>query len=157
MAETKQGSFPLRRAERSLRTVGGSAAVLLGFGLALGWPAALVGMVVALAAFVLVAPFWFVLGHLVFAVLVPSPSLVQLGLFEVCQLTGLALFSANEWRQTGPILFAAFLTVGFTMAVYRVSDALWLAAVTLSIAVGLCAYGLHRYSLVRLGIVGGSS
>ena len=96
----------------------------------------------------------FALAYLFFAVLAPDPTLVQLVILG----GGTLLILIGSLRDvTIQIVAMAVVTTALLWGVVFIAQqwtqALWLIAITLSATVGLLVYGLHRYELVRLGLV----
>ncbi|MDQ2052623.1 hypothetical protein RBH26_19375 [Natronolimnohabitans sp. A-GB9] len=116
----------------------------------------LAGLASAVAWYALGVPYAIAVGHIVLAPVAVGGTdpmtvlLVELGYLAVVIAP---VVDVREPRRTGAVAVtsaAGFVGVGW-VAAHRLS--LWLAAVVVCLAVGLVAYGLHRYELVRLGLV----
>lgn len=123
----------------------GPAGLLLGLFVAVGW--------------VFLPPvFAFAVAHAVLPLVAPVP-LPWLVAFEVGALGVLAAPAGDDpapqsaLRAAIPLAVATLWLLAVALAVRGVTDgALW-AAVAVVGAVAAAAYGLHRYALVRLGLV----
>lgn len=90
--------------------------------------------------------------------LAPTPGLSAR---VIAVVTGGSALALAWWLRTqgasSVVLVAYAGTVGglagLTVGALRVSDRLWVAALTVVLAFLTLTYGLHRYELVRLGLV----
>lgn len=141
----------------------GGASVLLAasafvlFAGALGITAAAVLLVVWYA---LPATYAFALGNVALAALVGSGNPIQLAVVEV-GLLGVLLAPAGRLKAPGrPIVIAVLgvaIGTGLAWAVSRGLLSFSVAGVAVVAMTGLGGYGLHRYQLVGLGLVGDTS
>lgn len=99
----------------------------------------------------------FALGQILFAVLVPEPTGIQLGVVEGGLLV-LLIGSTDDRIVSTTVLTTGAFVLLFTIifATREWWDGLWPAALTLVATVGLLGYVMHRFELVRLGLVEGS-
>jgi hypothetical protein len=100
------------------------------------------------------------LAHLAFVVVRPSPTTIELAVFELVVLTGVGtmeVFNRTDRYLRGLAvvvgLFLAF--VGGTWLLLDGLAVLWVTVV-LAAVVSLWSYGLHRYQLVTFGLVEGT-
>lgn len=145
---------------REDRSVAGAAGALLAAG-ALAVTAGPLGVTVGVALLgawaVFSVPYVLALGHLGLAVLFPDgPTLQALALVEsgfLLVLGGPFLRRGADLRVAVAPFVAAAVLFGAVAAGLRWLDSTAAAALVLAIVAGLLAYGLHRYELVRLGLV----
>jgi hypothetical protein len=100
------------------------------------------------------------LAHLAFVVVRPSPTTIELAVFELVVLTGLGtmeVFNRTDRYLRGlAVVVGSFLAVvGGTWLLLDELAVLWVTVV-LAVVVSLWSYGLHRYQLVTLGLVEGT-
>lgn len=129
------------------------------------WVVAVVGALALLAAWYLSAPpYAFAVGNLALVAALPEADLVRVAVVEV-GLLGVLLASATtpdgHDRSTTLTVVGALLVLGWVLfggalawATTRSFLDLPVAAVLLVIPTALAAYGLHRYQLVELGVIG---
>jgi hypothetical protein len=108
---------------------------------------------VALAWLLVSTPYAVAVGGLLIAVLATGG-----GLFDLLAVGSLlTMFAADllvEWpARTASVGVAALVTTGAVLAAVWRSEPLWAAAVALLGAFMLLAYAIHRYELVRLGLL----
>ncbi|MFC6723299.1 hypothetical protein ACFQE1_02590 [Halobium palmae] len=117
------------------------------------------GVGVAVGMLVLAPPYWFVLAQLLFlTTMAGSPSsLLVIG--EGGLVLGLAIASSSHWsgRDSVLLLIVTGGAVALAGGTFLAWDSLWLAMGILCSAIALALYGLYRYGLVQLRLVGGLS
>ena len=117
---------------------------------------AVAGLATALTWYVLGTPYALAAGHVVLAAAFPDG--IDAATFLLVELAFVAVLLAAVVRSKTAVgdalavlaTAAAFVGIGWLVAG---AQPLWIAAGTLLIAVALAAYALHRYELVRLGLV----
>jgi hypothetical protein len=129
------------------------------------WLVAVVGALALLTAWYLAAPpYAFAVGNLALVAALPEADLVRVGVVEV-GLLGVLLASAttpdghdrfSSLTVVGALLVLGWILIGGALAWASTRSLLDLrvAAVLLVVPTALAAYGLHRYELVELGVIG---
>lgn len=126
-------------------------------GVAVGPVGVLAGGALALCWYRFPTVYAFALGHVAMAALVPKTAPlavfapVEVGLFLV--LVGPAALDESRSRTVATTAgcFLGLLTVAWVAR--SSTDALWLTASAILGTTALLAYGVHRYGLVRFGLV----
>lgn len=153
---------PTPTARRSLwtRLVGGFgvAVVGAGFWLAVGGWGLLAAAVIGLGWYRLSSLYAVAIGHAALLPFVTSIDTVTPAVLIAEVGFGLLLIAPAVDTAAPTAFVGAFLgSLGgllvISVAVYRWSDRLWITAVVLLGALAVASYGLHRYELVRLGLV----
>lgn len=141
----------------SPRRVGAAIVAMLGFVVA-GNPFELAaGVGVAVGMLVLALPYWFVLAQLLFLATIAGSSFSLLAIGEGGLVLGLAIASTSHWSGRESLFFLVVTGVALAIAggAFLVWDSLWLAMGLLCGGVALSLYGIYRYGLVQLRLVGG--
>lgn len=102
------------------------------------------------------APILFALGQLALLAVVPASATVWLVSAELALLVAFGLAFARTAAPIRSVVAYVGLTAllaGLAVAGWRVGDALSFGAALLVGAAATLAYGLHRYELVRLGLL----
>lgn len=135
--------------------IGGVAALLVvtaALGYVAGPLGVVAGLAVALVWWYLSTPYAIAAGHLALVAVTAGDFSLGFLLAEA----GFALLVASDAtnRRTGAVAIGLFSgLVLLTQGLYTTTDELWLTAGGLTLAVAVLAYGLHRYELVRMGLV----
>jgi hypothetical protein len=100
------------------------------------------------------------LAHLAFVVVRPSPTTVELAVFELVVLAGLGtmerLNRSERYLRGLAVVVGVFLAfVGGTWLLLDALPVPWVTGV-FALVGSLFVYGLHRYQLVTLGLVEGT-
>ena len=146
-----------RQGDHSL--VGGVGAVLAAGALVLvaGLPGLLAGVLVVAGWYLLSVPFALAVGHVLLAVTVPQSSaigafvLVEVGF--VLLLVGPLVRGREDLRIVSAAIVVFLALLGVVAVGLRWYESVALAALALVVAASLLGYGLHRYELLRLGLV----
>jgi len=122
-----------------------------------GLPGILAGTVVAVCWYRLSAEATFAFGTILLVVAVPeNPPLEQFVLVEG-GLLAVLVSTVLQYDAPATLLgaFVAFLAglLAVTWLGIDQSASIWIGALTLTMTVGLLAYGQHRYALVKTGLV----
>ncbi|MXV61819.1 hypothetical protein GS429_07015 [Natronorubrum sp. JWXQ-INN-674] len=114
------------------------------------------GLATAIAWYVLGTPYAVAAGHVVLATAFPNgiglESFVLVELPFVVFVLAPTIWGTDPLRDGAVGLASAVGLVGIGWIVAQ-SQPLWLAAATVILVFALAAYTLHRYELVRLGLV----
>lgn len=133
----------------------------LGFVLVGGLAGVASALAVALVWLFLPAVYAVALGHVLLAALTVDGGtllefiVVGLGLFAVLLAPASRLYE-RETLVSVTVFAAGVLFFAFGIA-FTTADVLWIASLALVVLWALAAYGIHRYELVTLGLVEGSS
>jgi hypothetical protein len=111
-------------------------------------------VLVALVWLLVPTPYAVAVGGLLAAILAPDA-----GLFDALAVGSLSsLFAADffiEWpARTAAVGVVALVPTAAVLAAVWLAEPLWTAAVVLLGAFALLGYAVHRYELVRLGLLG---
>lgn len=102
----------------------------------------------------------YALGHVLGLVIAETPTLQEVAVLEAPLV--LALLAAGVDREAPDAFAPAMVVAVVGLALVAAGglttfDSLWQTAALGTLVVGLVAYGLHRYELVRLGLVSEST
>lgn len=118
-----------------------------------------VGAVLALLVLLLAPPYWFALSQVAVLATIPDASWLSLAVVEGGLLVALAVATVSEsgLRAGVALVVVSGLGAAIGLGAYRLLESLWPATLVLLGCLALAVYGLYRYGLVRLGVVGGTS
>lgn len=153
-------TWPSQGLHRPIPTLPGLAGILMVIGVLVGTTGSrglAAGTVLVLAWFLLPAIYVVALGHILLLLAYPTgiPLPVLAGIETGFLLVLLApARTADHARVTIAAGLLAFLGLtALAAAILLTTNTLWLPAIAVVGATGLLAYGIHRYQLVRLGLV----
>ncbi|WP_339104250.1 hypothetical protein [Haloterrigena salinisoli] len=147
---------PVSRRERRWPPLVALAVLTAALAILAGPTGAVAGLATALTWYGLGTPYALAAGHVVLAAAFPEgidpATFLVIELAFVAVLLATVVRSATALRDVAVALASATAFVG-TGWIVAESQPLWIAAGTLLVLVALAAYALHRYELVRLGLV----
>lgn len=143
------------RARRPWPAYGALAILTVALGLTIGPAGVLAGLATAAAWYALGVPYALAAGHVILVAGTPGLELPTIVLVE---LAFLVLLVASVGRTPAPrvagvVVLVAGLGLGALAGATLLAQELWVAAVVLVGTIALVAYAVHRYELVRLGLV----
>ncbi|WP_226042376.1 hypothetical protein [Natrinema sp. DC36] len=135
------------------------AALVVAFGVVAGPLGLLAGLVTALVGYVLGPPYALAAGHVALVAVVPEGSALSVVVLVEAAFVLVLLVPLRRGASPGrTALVAVTSALVLAGAAWLVLDtqSIGLAATAVLVLLGIGAYGLHRFELVRLGLVPGS-